>query len=276
MDPDPNQDRDEIYERIPWETLERKSGDRQWLILAIAGAITIGAVAYAVAQNRPLPVPPTPAAAPTALADSTSPPNGTTQEAVSSAALPPVIAEADLFAVDESEMRNQASGLAEWFAIEYFSVDGSSESAGSLAALLPAGLPLPEAADGTQVFVDWVGATEVRQVGPAEYEVDVIVRSLRSGSDAAFVRQPPRLAVVILTLGQDGTLNIAAPPVVRALSAVPTPAMSLGELPDEVQLQVADQERVIGGAPLSDGRWRVVAMVAGVDGVSRPETILVP
>ena len=32
-------ERNEVYERIPWETLEEKKPDRQWLMLAVAGAI---------------------------------------------------------------------------------------------------------------------------------------------------------------------------------------------------------------------------------------------
>ena len=33
------QERNEVYERIPWETLDQKKGDRQWIMFAVAGAI---------------------------------------------------------------------------------------------------------------------------------------------------------------------------------------------------------------------------------------------
>ena len=38
-------ERNEVYERIPWETLEDKKPDRQWITLGVAGAIVLGAVA---------------------------------------------------------------------------------------------------------------------------------------------------------------------------------------------------------------------------------------
>ncbi|HSK06208.1 MAG TPA: hypothetical protein VK990_01725, partial [Acidimicrobiia bacterium] len=46
-------ERNEVYERIPWETLEEKKSDRQWMTLAIAGAIVLGALAYSFMSNRP-------------------------------------------------------------------------------------------------------------------------------------------------------------------------------------------------------------------------------
>ena len=50
-------ERNETYERIPWETLDEKKPDRQWLMMAVAGAVVLGAIAYSFMSNRPAPVP---------------------------------------------------------------------------------------------------------------------------------------------------------------------------------------------------------------------------
>ena len=48
----------EVYERIPWETLDKQSGDRQWLVIAVAGAVAVGALAYSFVKSQPAPSPP--------------------------------------------------------------------------------------------------------------------------------------------------------------------------------------------------------------------------
>jgi hypothetical protein len=50
-------ERHETYERIPWETLEEKKPDRQWLMMAVAGAVVLGALAYSFMSSRTAPVP---------------------------------------------------------------------------------------------------------------------------------------------------------------------------------------------------------------------------
>lgn len=48
-----DQERHEVYERIPWERLERPSGDRQWMLIALAAAVAVGALAFSFMKNQP-------------------------------------------------------------------------------------------------------------------------------------------------------------------------------------------------------------------------------
>jgi hypothetical protein len=267
-------DRDEVYERIPWETLERKSNDRQWLVYALAGAVTLGALAYSFMKNQPVPGPPaSEPPASTAPVAATAPTPLTPSTLVS----PVVMAEADLFAVDPERLADQAAAYAEWFVIEYFLVDGSEESATVLSSMLPQGVPLPEAPEGTQVFVDWARAQSVVQSGPTSFDVEVLVRSLVSSPDGGFTRLAPRVAIVSVGVGEDGGVSVLVPPTVAAMPAATSASMVLSPLPDDVRSQLEESHgQVVGGAQLEDGRWQVVVMIAGSDGVTRPVTVLFP
>jgi hypothetical protein len=271
MDPEGQEERHEVFERIPWETLERPRRDTNWLVMALAGAVAIGALAFSFVRSQPAdPMAPPPTA-------ETSLPEIAADPTPGTVATPMVVAEADLYAVDEERLIDQATSHAEWFAVEYFSFDGSEPSRQTLASLLPLGVPLPEAPEGTQVFVDWVGAGSVTEVSPLVYQVGVTVRSLVSGSDGGFTRQPAIRAVVEVTIGPDGTAAVTRPPSIEPGSE-PTPhPMALGALPDQVREQVeTTYGPVVGGEQLSDGGWLVVAMVTDPDGVTRPRTVTAP
>ena len=274
------EERHEVYERIPWETLEKNGADRQWLAYAIAGAVVVGALAYTFMQNRPLPLPdPTEAAVEQPVASAAAVPIApvtitSTPMVVAEADL---YAEADLFAVDPERLIDQAAAHAEWFAVEYFAVDGSAESSQTLVSLMPEGIPLPEAPEGVQIFVDWVTATSVAELEPLVYEVEVAVRSLRSGSDGVFVRQPTRIAAIRVRLGDDGLPSVLSPPVVTTATAFSPSPLDLVPVPDEIRLQAeASHGPVLGGQSTADGKWRVVVMATGVDGVARPTTVIMP
>ncbi|MGH8951872.1 MAG: hypothetical protein ACRDX9_10630, partial [Acidimicrobiia bacterium] len=149
-------ERNEVYERIPWETLEEKKGDRQWLMFGLAGAIVLGALAYSFMSNRPAPVPvdtttvTTPGVAEEAPSPvTTAPPVPALPPTAST--VPVVTAEADLYAVHPERVIDKVAAHAEWFVTEFLTVDGSEEGRASLTALMPAGVPLPAAAEGTRV-----------------------------------------------------------------------------------------------------------------------------
>jgi len=268
------EERQEVYERIPWETLEKKGADRQWLAYAVAGAVVVGALAYTFMQNRPIPALDT---APVAVEQPLPQVAMIPTAPVTTAAAPRVLAEADLFAVDPERLIDRAAAHAEWFAMEYFGFDGSAESGRTLAGLMPEGVPPSEAPEGVQVFVDWVGATSVLEIESLVYDIEVVVRALQSGSDGVFVRQPTRIATIRVTLGVDGLPRVVAPPLVTTADA-PAPApLELVPVPDELRKQLEDSHgRVIGGQAMADGRWRVVLMATDVDGVARPTTIIAP
>ncbi|MFV1961094.1 MAG: hypothetical protein ACC658_04595 [Acidimicrobiia bacterium] len=271
-----DEERQEVYERIPWETLEKQGGDRQWLVVAVAGAVAVGALAYSFMKSQPAPAPaPTPVAAavtdpPVTLATAPAAPVTTSQT-------PLLLAEADLYAIEPERFIDQAKALAEWFAVEYFAVDGSEQSQATLGSLMPSGVPLPEAPSGTQVFVDWVGVQSVTETAPLAYDIGVLVRSLMAQADGGFVRQPTRLATIGVVIGDDGLPRVARPPSVTMSTGSSPLTMTLTPLPASIQEQVESvYGSVVGGEQLEDGRWRVVAMVEGVDGVRRPTVVTVP
>ena len=135
-------ERQEVYERIPWETLEKKGSDRQWLLYAVAGSVVLGALAYSFIRNQPAEIPPPATAEAASAAVSSVPATTTTAVPVapqaSTVASPLVVAEADLYAVDPERLIDQAATHAEWFAVEFVAYDGSERSAKTLAGLLPA------------------------------------------------------------------------------------------------------------------------------------------
>ncbi len=265
-------ERQEVYERIPWETLERQGGDRQWLVIAISGAVAVGALAFSFMRGQPVaPALQEPAGAEVAAAVV---PTSVPPAPVTAVQGPMLVAEADLYAIDPERLIDIVAGHAEWFAVEFFSIDGSDQSRATISGLLPQGIPAPEAPPGTQVFVDWVGVRSVAEVAPLTYEVEVLVRSLASHDDGAFERQPARSAIIEVLIGTDGVARVTSAPTVTALSP-PTPQPGgLAVVPAHIVAQVAGLGDPIGGEQLADGRWKVVVMVTGPDGVRRPETFV--
>lgn len=264
-------EREEVYERIPWETLEDKRGDRQWMVYAVAGAVTLGAMAYSFTRNQP--VAPAPVTAPVVATTvgTGAAPITTAEPAVAS---PVVVSEADLYAVDPERVIDHVSAHAEWLAVEYISFDGTERSRETLAALLPAGVPVPEAPEGTQVFVDWARTTQVTQTGPIGYRIEVLVRSLVASGESAFARQPARRLVVDIELGDDGVPMVSGVPEVTGVSAGAQAELALVPVPEDVASQLdTTQAEILGGIQAADGSWQVVVVTPGPDGVSRPTVV---
>lgn len=267
-------ERDEVYERIPWETLDRGSGDRQWLVIAVAGAVVVGALAFSFMRGQPVSAPTvSPVAEPTVPIA----PPPTAESPATTVGSPLVVAEADLFAVDTDQLSGLAAAHAEWFAIEYLSVDGSEQSRQTLASLLPAGVPLPEVPEGVQVFVDWARARAVTETAPMSYEVEVVVRSLLAQGEGGFTRQPVTRMEVPVVIGEDGLPKVSRPP--RLLDPLPAQQaqMALSPVPDPIKAQVeARHGPVVGGVSQPDGTLLVVTMVTGTDQVTRPVVVVAP
>ncbi len=272
----PNSHRKEVYERIPWEHLERQATDRQWLYVGVAGAIAIGALAYSFVKNQPLEPAAMTGPLPTTGVEVSESPSESTPSASPSVSSPVVVTEADLYAADPQRLEAAASAHAEWFAVEYFSVDGSEVSKETLRRLLPDGVPLPEAPEGTQVFVDWAGVRQVTRVGEADFEVDVLVRSLLSTETGGFARQPGRMLRVRIHVGPDGAPSVAAPPLMVELPLVSPVQLDLSEVPPDMASTTPPGAVIVGGMQWPDGSWRMIVMTTGIDGVKRPEVVEVP
>ena len=269
-------ERNEVYERIPWETLEKKSTDRQWVLMAVAGAVVLGALAYSFVSNRPTQGQPLP---PTTLAQALPGPQVLPPVAIAPPPTSPIlVTEADLYAVDPERWLDRATAHAEWFVAEYFTVDGSPESAEILASLLPAGLPISTAPQNKSVFVEWVRTLNVTEIAPFRYRVEVLVRSLVSNGDNTYLRQPPIVATVEVAVDEKGP-RVLMPPEVRAATVDSQEILALTPVPPEIEAMataLVGPVEILGGRLLDDGRWQVVAVGAGPDGVSRPMTVSVP
>jgi len=272
-------ERNEVYEKIPWETLEDKKGDRQWLMLGVAGAIVLGALAYSFMSNRP------PAAAVATTIPATAAPSlASVATPAPTPALPPtastspvVTAEADLYAVHPERAIDRVAAHAEWFVAEYLTVDGSEEGRAALTSLMPAGAPLPSATEGTRVFVEWVRASSIEEIAPLIYRVTVLARSLAAEADAVYQRQAPLELVVDISLAE-GDPQVTLPPEVRPAVTAPARQLILDTVPDQVgavALEHTGGSEVVGGTQTPDGGWQVVVLVTTPDGVSRPVSVSV-
>ena len=273
----PDDERPEVYERIPWEMLDRKPADRQWIVYAIAGAIVLGAVAYSFMSNRPPSAPVTVAATPetTAVAAPAPLPAVPVPPPVTN---PVVVAEADLYAVDPERAVDRAVGHAEWFVAEFFTEDGSVVHRDTLQALMPPGVPLPAVPEGTRVFVESVRTVEVVDTGPLSHRISMLVRYLVSKGGEDYQRQPAVVATVDV-VSTDSGISILGPPGL-GLPAIPE---SLTSPPSAIPPEVAERldemhpgAEPIGGWALDGGGWRVAALVVGDDGITRPVSFLFP
>lgn len=262
-----DRERDEVFERIPWETLEQAPKDNNKLVIYLAGAVVVGSLAFALVRDRPpspVPLPPV-----------TEVP--ATTETLPHSPSPSLLAEADLYAVDHDRLASDAAAHAEWFAVEYLSSDGSEASRAILQSLLPQGVPLPSGPEEVKVAVDWVGAVSVSESGPLSFEVEVMVRTTAVTGGDVPVRQPPRTMVIEVGFGHDGQPRVLRPPLLATFQ-MPAPHL-LGLVPvsehlrEHLSLTYAE---VVGGEPLPDGRWMVVVMAVDPDGVTRPRSVLVP
>ena len=275
-------ERNEVYERIPWETLEAKGGDRQWWMFALAGAIVLGALAYSFMSNRPVEMPTQStvvAAASLAQAPIATAAPGTVPVApVPEVGAPVVVAEADLYAVAPERILERAAAHAEWFVAEYIGVDGSEESRQALAALMPAGVPTPSPPESTRVFVEWVRAVGIEELQPLDYRVTVLVRSLLANGEEPYRRQPPFTVTVDVRATESGA-QVLMPPVFGELTHPDPMPLTLVPVPDEVgtaAMSASGGSEVIGGLQGSAGGWMVVVTAPGPDGVPRPVTVPVP
>jgi hypothetical protein len=274
------QERNEVYERIPWETLEEKKGDRQWLLYGVAGAIVLGALAYSLMSNRPASVPvatTAPIAQEAPAAESVPVPALPPTASPTPSTAPVVTAEADLYAVHPERVIDRVAAHAEWFVAEYLTVDGSKQGQVTLSSLLPAGVPLPVAPEGSRVFVEWVRTATVEETAPLTYRATVLARSLAAEGEVAYERQATLEVTVEISMAAE-TPQVLMPPMMKAVTMAPAPQLTLAAVPEDVGAVALEQSggsEVVGGIPTEGGGWQVVLLAPSPDGVSRPVTVSV-
>ncbi|CAN5777154.1 hypothetical protein BH23ACT4_BH23ACT4_05390 [soil metagenome] len=265
----------EVYERIPWESLEKQGGDRQWLILGIAGAVVAGSLGYSFMSNRAAPMapPPTEAAA-LAAPTTTLAPVAPAPVPVPSQPAPSLVTEADLYAVDPEHLSAQAAAHARWVVREYLANDGSSEQ-GVLRSLLPADIPLPSTPEGVLVVVEWVDSVGVEEIDVGTYRIEVLARYMVSAAGSDYQRVAPELFTLEIAV-TDGTPRLLGAPGVEAVDSPATAGLGLGAVPDAVAAGVEairPGSEIVGGYVDPGGTWNVVVMATGPGGVVRPETV---
>lgn len=264
----------EVYERIPWEALEKQGGDRQWLILGIAGAVVAGSLGYSFMSNRPAPLPPPPTETAAAVTAPTTTFAPVAPAPAPSQPAPSVVTEADLYAVDPDRLATEAAAHARWVVREFLANDGSSEQ-GVLRSLLPADIPLPSTPEGVLVFVEWVDSVGIAEIDVGSYRVDVLARYMVSADGGDYQRVDPELFTLDIGIA-DGIPRLLGAPAVKAVDSPATAGVGLGAVPDAVAAGVEalrPGSEIIGGYVDQAGTWNVVVMATGPGGVIRPEMV---
>lgn len=276
----------EVFESVPWEQLVDLRPDRRRWIYAGAGLAIVALLAFGIARTfRPEPetmmVAPTSPVA-TSVVESTAGSGSSpaaTEAPVASAPesampAPGIYAESDLMAAGAPGDSSLAAAVAEWFMVDWLTVDGSSDAGEWSGAVSQR--PSDE---GVRSYVEWLGATSVEEIRPAVHQVEVIVRRLAS-SDGTTYRRVPATAyrvIVDLTSGSPGVSDLPSRvplPVTEFGRAWGDPASDAAEPVVAAAAAAAGVEvtDVIGIWPIDD-LWRVVVGVADATGVVWPESV---
>jgi hypothetical protein len=205
----------EEFEQIPWTSLMTDKAEgvspKVYIAVGVVGilvAVIFGVRIFGGSSGQPTPPVDTPAVPVSVVAAPT-----TTSGLI--------VSEADLMAGPTdaaSEILSLRSvAFAEWFVTDYFTVDGSSETERSLRELLvPAAstllLPHSDENQAPTMYVEWARSVDVRHVGGALVEVDVMYRTITE-TDEGFVRDPVSAVVVTLRAGpvEAGIMGLPMP-----------------------------------------------------------------
>ncbi len=235
---EPREEHDvEVFERIPWEALEKSGPDHRWLAYLVAMVVVLGAVGISIGRGMaPSPVTsPAVTQAPTATIPVASDVHeAPAPEPTAAPNQASVLSEADLMALPGDSLEAGAAAVAEWFVVDHFT---------------------REDGDGGRSFVDWARAGELTWLGATTIDVTVLIRRLAASGDDAYQRLPAEAWRVTTELIDDHWVVIHGPTPAQA----PTLDVSLpapeGDVPDRVASSVEDG--TITGAAQVEGRWSV-------------------
>lgn len=156
----------EVFERIPWESLEAKS-DRRWMAYALAVVIVLGAVGVSLGRQMAAPPEPVPTTtAPVSTTPETVAP-ATTVEVAAAPGPPTTWSEADLMALPAETIETTAMAVAEWFVVDFFTRDDPEDD---------------------RSFVEWARAWQMEWETPTSARVTVLVRRLGATADEPYHR----------------------------------------------------------------------------------------
>ena len=234
---------DVVTERIPWEQLTvQPPKDRRMLWYGIAGGmLAVGLLAVLISrlggspgEMQPVVPAATPAgpAAQTAVAEpteaaapavATPAPAPAPQPVAAPLPEPTLLSEADLMAAGGAVSHLGAAAAAEWFVLEFFTLDPSEKWGERVAAasglIVPAeAAPVPTEAE-TVSYVEWTRARSVEQIGSDRFRVSVLIRRMVTSDGEVYRRLPAEEAVVEITAEPGGLMRAASLPVLGRPSA---------------------------------------------------------
>lgn len=187
----------EEREEIPWSNLVaevEESLDRRWLYVGgVALALVIGFVGLRLFDRPTQPnIPEAPGVVSTELVDEVLGETVTPETTLTTSAV--LVSEEDLRADDPGTLDAVLSTRSEWFVSDYFTVDGSPETALSVRGALVPELqsePLPHESDTSHTYVEWARTYRIAPVEGGAYVVEVAYRSIIE-AEGAFERLPVR------------------------------------------------------------------------------------
>lgn len=221
---------DQVSEHLPWEHLTiPPARDRRFLIYGVAAGLVIAVLGVVVVRQLQGPsaedlTPITPVAAPheTAPIEEVTPiPQPAASEPTVTLALaepeaPRELSEADLRAVEPGGTQQQVAAQAEWFVLEFFTLDPSDPWRGRVETASGLRLPsdlAPDTSGGTTVsYVEWTQTRSVEQIGRDTFQATVLIRRLVAPDGNDFRRLPTERATVILRMEPDGRIRAASLP----------------------------------------------------------------
>lgn len=205
----------EVFERIPWESLEQNP-NRRWIPYLVATALVLGAAGVTIGRGTITP----PVEQPAVVATTTVPMADTSAEPVvddpgsaDATHRPPqesTWSEADLMALPEGAVETAAMAVAEWFVVEHFTREDGDEG---------------------RSFVDWARAGELTWMDPTTVDVTVLVRRLAAEGDDPYQRLPAEAWQVTTELDDDQWVVTHGPVQV----APPTLELSVPSLDGQVE-----------------------------------------
>lgn len=237
MEPD---DRDtEIFERIPWEALEKR-GERRWWVYVVAAALFMGGLGVTIGRTTGPPTAPadieSEGLVPITEPMTVEPPSTNTSTTIANSG---TWAEADLLAAPVPALETAAASLAEWFVVDHFTRDGSGGSGGI----------------SGRSFVDWAGPIGFEWVESGRAEVTILVRRLAVGDEGPYRRLPDEAWTMTLALDGTGWKIVDGP----FPAEPPAASVEIGDLDPGVPAQVAamvGDQRVLGASRIGSG-WLV-------------------
>lgn len=226
---------DVVTERIPWEQLTvQPPKDRRMLWYGIAGGmLAVGLLAVLISRlggspGEMQPVVPaaqaaaaeTAAAAPTTAVPVSAP---APQPVAAPLPEPTLLSEADLMAAGGAVSHLGAAAAAEWFVLEFFSLDPTEQWGERVASasglIVPAeAVPVPAQAE-TVSYVEWTRARSVEQIGSDRFRVSVLMRRMVAPDGQVYRRLPVEEAVVEMAAEPGGMMRAASLPVLGRPSA---------------------------------------------------------